>query len=206
MNTRFAERPPVGALGADGDGPHWNPSLVLVLLERPSPTPWSLRQLAWFARRLQAELLIATVVTYDRSLDDYDQVKVRIAKQDVQKVTARLVEQGARATGEVRLVRCGDQALSASDLADGLDADLVIVLARRGSWFGLFPGSPLAHQLMRRRRRPVLVIPDHERRGSRLSFFLELVRGHERWDDSERGKPAPADEMGPTGSTAPVQW
>jgi nucleotide-binding universal stress UspA family protein len=86
-------------------------------------------------------------------------------------VTSSLVEQGVPATGEVSLAQYGDQARVASDLADHLDADLVIVLARRGSWFGMFPGSPLAHQLMRQHRRPVLVIPDHERRRNWISVL-----------------------------------
>jgi hypothetical protein len=63
----------------------------------------------------------------------------------------------------VSLAAYGDQALVASGVADRLDADLVVVVARRGAWFGVFPGSPLAHKLMRKRRRPVLVVPDYER-------------------------------------------
>lgn len=175
MKSRLAERPPVGAPVAEGDDPHWSRPHVVVLLERPAPAPWSLRRVAWLARRLGAELLVAAIVTYGRALDDLDEFHLRMAQESVQQVTAQLAELGVRATGEVRLARYGDQALAASDLADRLDADLVVVLARRGSWFGVLPGSPLAHQLMRRRRRPVLVIPDHEQHRSWGALLLGLV-------------------------------
>lgn len=175
MKSRLAERPPVGAPVADGDDPRWGRPHAVVLLERPVPAPWSLRQVAWFARRLGAQVLVATVVTHGRGLDDLDEFNLRVAQEGVQQVTADLASLGIRASGEVRLAQYGDQGLAASDLADGLDADLVIVLARRGSWFGLFPGSLLAHQLMRQRRRPVLVIADHEPRRSWTALLLGLV-------------------------------
>jgi nucleotide-binding universal stress UspA family protein len=176
MNIEVANRPPAGAPAADSNGPHGSRANVVVLLERPDPAGWSIRQLARLARRLGADLLVAAVVTYDRSFDDLDRLKLEIAQDGVQRATARLVEEGVRAAPAVRLVGPGDQVLSVSDLADHLDADLVIVLARRGSWFRLFPGSPMAHQLMRLGRRPVLVIPDRERRGSWPGVLLELVR------------------------------
>lgn len=162
--------------GPDSAGPHWSRPNVVALLERPIPGSWSLRQLSSFARRWGAHLLIATVVTYDHTLNDFDRVRFLMAKKDVADVTARLVEQGIGAAGEVRLAAHGDEVSAASDLADRLDADLVIVLARRGSWFGLFPGSALAHRLMRQGRRPVLVIPDHGRRRRRLRVLVGLVR------------------------------
>lgn len=161
--------------GIDGGSPHGSGPSIVVLLERSNPRSWSLRQVAGFARRLRAEVLIAAVVTYDGRFDDLDRHKLRMVQDGVQRATARLVEQGARAARLVRVVGYGDQALSVSDLADHLDADLVIVLARRGSWFHLFPGSLLAHQLMRRGRRPVLVIPDHERWGSWFGMLRKLV-------------------------------
>lgn len=133
MYAQLADGPPVRALREDGDGRHRSRSQALVILERPRPAPWALRQLAWFARRLRAELLIATVVAYDRGPDDFDRVKAGIAKEDVERVAVRLIEQGISATAEVRMVPRGDQARAAADLADRLDADLVIVLARRAS-------------------------------------------------------------------------
>ncbi len=141
----------------------------------PPRASWSLRRVAWFARRLGAELLVAAVVTHGRELDELDQVNLRTAQEGVQRVTADLSEQGIPAAGEVRLARYGDQAQAASDVADRLDADLVIVLVRRGSWFGLFPGSTVAHQLMRQHRRPVLVIPDHVPQRSWRALLLSLV-------------------------------
>jgi nucleotide-binding universal stress UspA family protein len=162
--------------GLGSDGPRSSRSQLLVILERPNPGPWSLRKVAWVARRLGAEVLIGAIVTYDRSLNDFDGFKVGMAQEDVQDVTARLVEQGVRATAEVRLTPHGDQGRSASDLADGLDPDLVIVLARRGSCFRLFPGSPVAHHLMRQGRWPILVIADHAPRGSWRSALLGEVR------------------------------
>jgi nucleotide-binding universal stress UspA family protein len=175
MNTRLAERPPVGATAADGDDPHRGRPHIVVLLERPSPASSSLRQVTWFARGLGAELLVTAVVTHGRSLDDLDEFNVETAENCVQEVAAWLVEEGVRATGRVTLALHGEQALAVSDLADGLHADLVIVLARRGSWFGVFPGSVLAHQLMRRRRRPVLVIPDQVYEPGWRQFLLKLV-------------------------------
>lgn len=175
MTTRLAERPPVGATVADGDDPHRSRPHLVVLLERPAPASWSLQQVAWLAQRLGAELLITAVVTYGRALDDLDEVNIETAEDRVQEVAAWLVEEGVRATGQVTLARYGDQALAVSDLADGVHADLLVVLARRGSWFGVFPGSALAHRLMRRRRRPVLVIPDQTNEPGWLQVLLRLV-------------------------------
>lgn len=178
MTTGIAQRPPVLALDVEGRGSSPSRPQVLVVLERPKPAPWSIRQVAWFATRLGSDLLIASVVAYDRGLDELDLINLRMAKADLREVTTRLVEHGVRARGEVCLARRGDQALSVSDLAEHLDADLVIVLTRRGSWFGVFPGSLLAHHLMRLRRRPVLVIADHEPARSWSSLLLGLVRVH----------------------------
>lgn len=178
MTTRPADRPPVEVLDANPHDSYRGRPHVLVLLERPHPASWTLRQVAWFARRLRAELLVAAVVTYDRGLDELDRLKFRLAKEDVEEVTARLLEQGAAATGEVRLAPHGDQALSTSDLADGLDADLVIVLAGRASRLGLFPASPLARDLMRRGRRPVLLIPDAGPSRRWYGELLSLVQVH----------------------------
>lgn len=160
---------------AEGDGPQRGRPHVVVLLERPAPAPWSLRQVAWFGRRLGAELLVGAVVTHGRGLDELDTVHLHLAQESVQRVTADLAGQGLPASGEVRLAHYGEGALAASDLADRVDADVVIVLARRGSWFGVLPGSPLAHQLMRRRRRPILVIADHERRATWSTVLLGLI-------------------------------
>lgn len=173
--TRNRLKPQGAVPGTDSDGSHRGRPSIVVLLERPKPRLWSLRQVAGLARRLGAELLIAALVTYDRGFDELDQIKLRIARDGVQDATERLLQQGVQAAGVVRLVGDGDQALSASDLADHMDANLVVVLARRGSWFRLFPGSALAHQLMRRGRRPVLVIPDHDRQGSWRTVLLGLV-------------------------------
>lgn len=178
MTIQLADRPPVEALDANPHGSYRGRPHVLVLLERPHPAPWTLRQVAWFARRLGAELLVAAVVTYDHRLDELDRLNFRIAKEDVEDATARLVEQGALATGEVCLVPYGDQVLSASDLADRIDADLVIVVADRGSRLGLVPASPLARKLMRRRRRLVLVIPDADPSQSWHRRLLSLVQLH----------------------------
>jgi nucleotide-binding universal stress UspA family protein len=176
MNIRLANRPPAGAPQTGGDRPERSRPNVIVLLERPDPSPWSLRQVAGLARRLGAELLVAAVAIYDHRLDELDRVNLQIARDGVRGATSRLVGLGARAAGMVRLAAYGDQALSASDLADQLDADLVIVLARHRSRFRLFPGSPLAHQLMRRGRRPVVVIPDHEQRRGWGGLLRDLVR------------------------------
>lgn len=199
MTTWLASGPPVGAL--EGDDPRRRRPQVVVFLERIRPASWSLRQLTWFATRLGAELLIAAVVTQDHALDPLDLYNVRIARRGIREVIERLVEQGVRATGEVSLARHGEEALVASDVADSLDADLVIVLARRGTRFGLLPGSPLAHQLMRRRRRPVLVIADHERRGTWTSVLWELVRVHAPEDGTEHGDPGADGDAGPTRRT-----
>ncbi len=173
MKTELAERPPVGAMGS---GDARCPLQVMVLLERPDPAPWSVRQVTRLAQRIRAELLITAVFPHQGSLDHVDRANLRSVREGVREVTSSLVEQGVRATGEVRLAPYGDQALVASDRADHLDADLVIVLARHGSWFGMFPGSSVAHHLMRKHRRPVLVIPDHERRRSWLSILGGPVR------------------------------
>lgn len=176
MSIQVGSRPPVRAPAEESGEPRWGRPNVVVLLERPNPAPWSLRQVAALARRLGADLLVASIATYDRRFDDLDRLRLQIAEDGVQEATARLIERGARAVAVVRLAADGDQALSASDLADHLDADLVVVLARRGSRLRLFHGSSLAHQLMRQGRRPLLVIPDHERRESWSSVVLELVR------------------------------
>lgn len=174
IETESAGRPPASAAGS-GD-PSWGALQVMVLLERPDPAPWSLRQVARLAQRIRAQVLVTAVFPHQGSLDGVDRMNLRSVKEGLRDVTASLVERGVQATGEVSLALYGDQALVASDRADRLDADLVIVLARHGSWFGMFPGSPLAHQLMRRHRRPVLVIPDHERRRSWLSVLGGPVR------------------------------
>ncbi len=93
----------------------------------------------------------------------------------MQEVAAWLVEEGLRATAQITLAQQGDQAVAVSELADSLHAELVIVLARRGSWFGVFPGSALAHQLMRARGRPVLVIPDQVCEPSWRQVLLKLA-------------------------------
>lgn len=152
------------ATESTGGDSHRSSLRIVVLVERPDPAAWSVGQVARFARRLEAEVLIAAIFAHSGSLDDLDRANLRMLTNGVREVRSTLVQQGVQATAEVTLARYGDQALVASDLADRLDADLVIVLARRGSWFGVFPGSPLAHDLIRGRRRPVLVIPDHERR------------------------------------------
>jgi nucleotide-binding universal stress UspA family protein len=164
LNIELAERPPVDATESTGGDSHRSSLRIVVLVERPDPAAWSVGQVARFARRLEAEVLIAAIFAHSGSLDDLDRANLRMLTNGVREVRSTLVQQGVQATAEVTLARYGDQALVASDLADRLDADLVIVLARRGSWFGVFPGSPLAHDLIRGRRRPVLVIPDHERR------------------------------------------
>jgi nucleotide-binding universal stress UspA family protein len=175
MTSRLAERPPVGAPAVDGDDARWSRANVVVLLERPEPSPWALRHLAWFARRMGAKLLVAAVVTHGRELDELDRVNLEAAENGVRDVTGWLVEQGVAADGHVALAQYGQRAVAASDLADRADADVVIVLARRASWFGVLPGSPLAHQLMRRTRRPVLVIPDRSYQESWRRFLLGLV-------------------------------
>lgn len=176
QETELAQRPPVGPSGSGGDRPHCGRLHVVVLLERPDPAPWSLRQVARLAGRLSAELLVTAVFPHHGSLDEVDRVNLRIVRDGVRCVTSSLLEQDVQASGEVSLAHYGDQASVASDIADRLDADLVIVLARHGSWFGVLPGSPLAHDLMRRHRRPVLVIPDHERRRSWYSLLGGPVR------------------------------
>ena len=156
---RRAEQPPAVAAGPDRSRP-----LVVVLLERPSPASWPLRQVTRLALRLRAELLVVAIVTYGRGLDELDQVNLRIAREGVQEVSARLVGQGVLAAGKVTLARHGEHAAVACDLADRFDPDLLVVLARHGAWFRVFPGSSLAHHLMRRQHRPVVVIPDREAR------------------------------------------
>jgi len=175
MNIRIADHPPIGAPVEDGHDPRWSRPQVVVLLERRMPAPWTLRHLVWLARRLDARLLVAAVVTQSRRADDLDQANLEIARDGVEKVTTLLVEQGVRATGQVKSAPYGEQAQAACDLVESLSADLVIVLARRGSWLGVFPGSVLAHRLMRRSRRPVLVIPDRVYQRTWRDVLLGLV-------------------------------
>lgn len=175
MTSRLAERPPIGAPAADGGDPHRSRAHVVVVLERPAPSPWSLRHLSWFVRRLGAELLVAAVVTHGRTVDALDEAHLEAAEAGVHEVTAWLVEQGVVADGQVAFAQHGERARAASALADRVDADLVIVLARRDTWFGVFPGSLLAHQLMRQSPRPVLVITDQVNSRSRLRALLGLM-------------------------------
>lgn len=169
--VRRAQRAPVCVAGADASRPR-----VVVLLERPNPASWPVLQVTRLAQRLRAEVVIAVVVTFERSLEELDRLQLELASEGVQEVTAGLIEHGVSATGEVTLAPYGDHALVASHLAARLNPDLVIVLARRGSWARALRGSPLVHHLMRGRHRPVLVIPDHEAGPGWPRALLELVR------------------------------
>jgi hypothetical protein len=92
----------------------------VALMERPDPAPGSVGQVARFARRLEAEVLVAAVFAHSGSFDDLDRASLRTLTNGVREVRSSLAEQGVRATAEVTLARYGDQALVASDLADRL--------------------------------------------------------------------------------------
>lgn len=112
-------------------------------------------------RRLGAEMLVVAPVKYRPPRDELVAARVSSMERVVSWTAERLVDQGVDAAGTVLVAPGGLGSAAVDDFADQHEADLVAVASRRGSWLGLFPGSGMAHHLMREGRRPVLVIPDH---------------------------------------------
>lgn len=132
--------------------------LVLAVVERPRSGHPSLGQVAWMCRRLQASAILATIVEREVRWDELDLLRIRDAGRGLDAILGELTSAGVPSVGQLVVARIGEASPAALDLAVEYDPDLVVVLAERASRLRFLPGSRIAHQLVRRSGRPVVVV------------------------------------------------
>lgn len=141
------------------EGSRGRPHVILVV-GPTEPGTRAMHSATWLGRRLGAEILVVAAVEYPPPRDELVDARVAAARQVVSATTRRLRREAVRAEGIVVAVRDGLGPATIDNLADGREAELVAVASPRRSWFRVFPGSALGHQLTRTAHRPVLIIPD----------------------------------------------
>lgn len=142
------------------EGARGRPHVILVI-GSAEPGPRAMHSATWLGRRLGAQMLVVSAVEYPPPRDEWVDALVTAARGAVSATTGRLVREAVKAEGVVVAVPNGQGPAAIDDLADAHEAELVAVASARRSWFRVFPGSVMGHQLTRTGHRPVLVIPDH---------------------------------------------